>query len=74
MIEAKEENFLFVAAMTAEVESIGQWQLDSACSNHMSGKRSLFVELDESIKPKIQIEDGTFLTANGKGTINIQTK
>ena len=35
----------------------GIWYLDSGCSNHMTGVKLLFKELDETIKAKVTLGD-----------------
>nr|XP_017224971.1 PREDICTED: uncharacterized protein LOC108201187 [Daucus carota subsp. sativus] len=45
------------------------WYIDSACSNHMSGIRELFAELDESQKSEVKIGDGKTLKIEGRGVI-----
>ena len=47
--------------------------MDSGCSNHMSGTRSLFKELDESQKREVHLGDNKPMKVEGKGTIAIKT-
>lgn len=47
--------------------------MDSGCSNHMSGERSLFKGLDESKKSEVRLGDDKLMKVQGKGTIAIKT-
>ncbi|KAG6473883.1 hypothetical protein ZIOFF_067801 [Zingiber officinale] len=51
-----------------------QRYLDSGASNHMTGNKELFVELNPNISSSIILGDGTYRSAKGKGTIAVQTK
>lgn len=50
------------------------WFLDSGCSNHMSGKRDIFVDLDSSFKESVKIGNDSSLIVQGKGTIRVEVK
>ena len=50
------------------------WYLDSGCSNHMTGNKALFRDIDKSIWFEIQLGDGTLVEASGKGMVAINTK
>ena len=59
---------------TKEHYSLDLWQLDSNCSNHMTGNKSLFSSLDSSIVINIKLGDEFLVRAKGKGTIHVLTK
>lgn len=48
--------------------------LDSGCSNHMAGTKSMFKEIDESNKSEVCLGDEKTLRVEGKGTIAIKTE
>ena len=50
------------------------WYLDNGASNHMTGERSYFSELNESIKGKVKFGDGSCVDNNGKGSILFEAK
>ena len=50
------------------------WLLDSSCSNHMTGNKSLFSSLDSFVVTNIKIGDDFLVPAKGKGTIPVLTK
>ena len=47
------------------------WYLDSGASNHMSGKKELFVELVEGFQGDVRLGDSSKLPIKGKGKIRI---
>ncbi|KAH0752125.1 hypothetical protein KY285_005273 [Solanum tuberosum] len=48
-------------------------RLDSGCSNHITCVKSLFHELDEKEKKKVQLDNTKELLVKGKGTLSIDT-
>ena len=44
------------------------WYLDNGASNHMTGMRSFFAELDEKVTGKVRFGDGSKVQIEGKGT------
>ena len=50
------------------------WLLDSGCSNHMIGNKSLFSILDSFAVTNIKLGDDFLVPAKGKGTIHVFTK
>ena len=47
------------------------WYLDSGCSRHMTGDKSLFKTLKENINDYVMFDDGSHAQVLGKGTIEI---
>lgn len=52
----------------------GLWYLDNGASNHMTGVRSFFSELNENIRGKVKFGDGSYVDINGKGYILFESK
>ena len=50
------------------------WLLDSSCSNHMTGNKSLFSSMDSSVVTNINIGDDSLVPTKGKGIIHVLTK
>ena len=44
----------------------GVWYLDNGASNHMTGNKAYFSELNEKIKGKVKFGDGSFVEIKGK--------
>ena len=47
------------------------WLLDSGCSNHMTGNKSLFSSLDSYVVTNIKLGDDSLVPAKGKGIIHV---
>ncbi|XP_015572315.1 uncharacterized protein LOC107260930 [Ricinus communis] len=47
------------------------WFLDSGCSNHMSGNKAAFCELNETFWEKVKLENGTNMLILGKGRVRL---
>ncbi|XP_039122013.1 uncharacterized protein LOC120258620 [Dioscorea cayenensis subsp. rotundata] len=48
------------------------WYLDTGASNHMTGSRSQFSELDETIVGRVKFGDDSVVNIQGKGTVMFQ--
>ena len=48
------------------------WFLDSGCSNHMSGNREWFSELNESFKQTVKLGNDSRIAVMGKGSVRMQ--
>ncbi|XP_020266262.1 uncharacterized protein LOC109841727 [Asparagus officinalis] len=68
---SQEDDMLLMAYKKDEQDEVHKWYLDSGASNHMCGKRSMFVELDESVKGNVALGDESKMEVKGKGNILI---
>lgn len=50
------------------------WYLDNGASNHMTGKRSHFAELDEKIVGRVKFGDGSSVEIKGKVSVLLECK
>ncbi|KAM2001220.1 hypothetical protein EV1_008213 [Malus domestica] len=65
---------LFMVKQSTEVKAVSDaWYIDSVCSNHMTSRDELLVEIDRSIKAKVQVGTGVLVDVKGKGTLVIDT-
>ena len=46
-----------------------QWYLDSGASNHMTGSKEAFSELDGNVTDTVKFGDGSRVAIQGRGTI-----
>lgn len=49
------------------------WFVNSGCTTHMSGEKSVFVDMDTSINSLVKMGYGYMVQDNGRGTIYVQT-
>ena len=47
------------------------WFLDSGCSNHMCGDRTIFSELDEKFRHSVKLGNNTKMDVMGKGSVKL---
>ncbi|XP_039131784.1 uncharacterized protein LOC120268441 [Dioscorea cayenensis subsp. rotundata] len=71
--ESNAESNLFMANNGTEEGLDEAWLIDSGCSNHMTGKRDFFSELDESKRQKVKLGDDKEMIVNGEGTVAFTT-
>ena len=50
------------------------WYLDNGASNHMTGQRKKFSDLDESVTGEVRFGDGSTVIIKGKGSIQLNCK
>ncbi|KAK2412543.1 hypothetical protein QL285_047724 [Trifolium repens] len=69
-----DEGNLFFACQKAFQEDKSVWYLDSGCSNHMTGKKEAFINIDSSFGSKVKLGNGEHVEVKGKGSIGVTTK
>lgn len=48
------------------------WFLDSGCSNHMTGSKEWFIDLEEGLCKTVKLGNNTTMTVVGKGSIRVK--
>ncbi|KAA8547740.1 hypothetical protein F0562_004169 [Nyssa sinensis] len=64
---------LFMTHFDPNNKSSDVWFVDRGYSNHMTGMKSLFKELDETQKLKVQLGNAKEMQVEGKGTVGIES-
>jgi hypothetical protein len=67
----KEDNLCLVAHIALKILDTCLWYLDSGCSNHMTGDKTLLKEIQMGRGGKITYRDGSQSKVIGKGLIDI---
>ncbi|KAC9138561.1 hypothetical protein E3N88_46304 [Mikania micrantha] len=65
------DNYTLVASTSNDRNKAHLWFLDSGCSNHMTGAKESFTNLDSSFKLEVNLGDKKKLKVEGKGTVKI---
>ncbi|WRX09128.1 Integrase [Theobroma cacao] len=71
--ETTEEHLFMVQTGNLKTVDASLWLLNSGASNHMTPNVKLFVEIDDQYRSKVEIGNGVYLQATGKGLVPIQT-
>ena len=58
----------------ADLDTMNIWYLDNGASNHMSGNRLFFNELDETTLGKVRFGDDSRIDIRGKGSVRFLFK
>ena len=72
--DEEEELLLMAHVDMSSKEEKGVWFLDSGCSNHMTGERGWFTELDESFKHSVRLGNSSRMAVQGKGNIRFEVE
>lgn len=54
-------------------EDSNMWYLDNGASNHMTGQRSKFTELDKNVTGRVKFGDDSTVSIQEKGTVHFIT-
>ncbi|KAG8389982.1 hypothetical protein BUALT_Bualt01G0036000 [Buddleja alternifolia] len=65
---------LLMVTTASETANHHTWFLDTGCTNHICGKKELFVDLDDSVHSKVRFADDSTISVMGKGRILIKLK
>ena len=65
---------MFVACNNMHELSDKVWLLDNGCSNHMTGNKNLFANVDASVKTEVNLGTNKTVDVDGKLMVNILTK
>ena len=64
-----------VPNLNEEVDrGLNQWILDTGASNHMTGSRAAFSDLDTAVTGSVRFGDGSVARTEGRGTILFSLK
>ena len=69
-----EDDTLFFASNVEEIAPDEMQYTDSGCSNHITGNKKVFVDLDEYVTSEVRTSDDKRLSVKEKGDILVQTK
>jgi len=66
VVEDEEENNLFMACLDTNHKPGNFWFVDSGCSNHITGNKFLFKELDEKQHTNMKLDNNREKQVKGK--------
>ncbi|KAI9192839.1 hypothetical protein LWI28_028346 [Acer negundo] len=70
-MEGSEEMLLMAYVNNKEARIEEMWFLDSGCSNHMCGKRELFLDFEGNFREKVKLGDNSSMDVVGKGNVRM---
>ncbi|KAI5342698.1 hypothetical protein L3X38_010574 [Prunus dulcis] len=66
---------MFYANNATEKKSMEEvWYLDSGCSNHMTGREDVLIDIDRNVTAKVAMGTGQLVDVIGKGSLMVETK
>ena len=65
---------VFYSCLNTQQESNNLWYLDSGCSNHRTGNKNSFLQLNKNVKSNITLSDRRTQEVAVKGVIAIKPK
>ncbi|TYK05695.1 putative mitochondrial protein [Cucumis melo var. makuwa] len=68
------ESKLFMVNVPSDQKAAEVWFIDSGYSNHMTGLKPIFKELNEGEKLKVKLRNDNELQVEGKDTVGIETR
>lgn len=69
----EEPSKVFFSSSNSVQDMNETWFLDSGCSNHVTGTKKNFVELDEKYNSLLELGDSKKLKIEGKGVVSVAT-
>ncbi|KAF2304542.1 hypothetical protein GH714_033153 [Hevea brasiliensis] len=70
-LDEQEEMLLMSYVEMYQASREDAWFLDSGCSNHMCGNRTMFHDLDESFRHSVKLGNNNKMDVMGKGTVKL---
>lgn len=71
-LEKDEEMLLMAYAEIRNAKCEEMWYLDSGCSNHMTGDKKWFIELDHTFRHSVKLGNDSRMAVMGKGNVRMQ--
>ncbi|KAL6317123.1 hypothetical protein AAG906_029875 [Vitis piasezkii] len=65
---------MFYACQSVVEKKNNVWFLDNGCTNHMTGNKNIFLDMDTTINSQVKMGNGDLVNVKRKDTIGIQTK
>lgn len=71
--EEGEPSNVFMASSSSGSTASSMWLVDSGCSNHMTGMKSLFTSLDESQRVSVRLGNDKEMMVHEVGVVSVST-
>lgn len=71
-LDESEEMLLMAYADFNDDKNKEAWFLDSGCSNHMSGSKEWFTDIDEQFRQSVKLGNDTKMAVKGRGNVKFQ--
>lgn len=73
-VEDQAESNMFLTCSSFQAEAEDVWYLDSGCSNHITGRKALFLKINTNVKARLGLVITKVLASKEEGLLPLNLK